>query len=67
MPLADLRYLRVLHRDFEGRTRRGELLCHRDIADDLAAIFRALYLAGYPIAQIRLVDDFDADDVRSME
>lgn len=67
VPLAELRYLRVLHRDFEGRTRRGELLCHRDIADDLAAIFRALYLAGYPIAQMRLVDDFDADDVRSME
>lgn len=64
---ADLRYLKVLHRDFEGRTRRGELICHRDIADDLAAIFRALYEAGYPITQMRLVDDFGADDTRSME
>ncbi|MDE7123846.1 MAG: hypothetical protein K2N93_06045, partial [Alistipes sp.] len=55
VPLADLRYLRLLHRDFEGRVRRGEMICHRDIADDLTAIFRALYDAGYPIARMVLI------------
>ncbi len=65
--LADLRYLRVLHRDFEGRTLCGEMICHREIADDLLAIFRALYDARYPIARMVLIDDYDADDTRSME
>ena len=64
--LSELRYLRVLHVDAEGQTRAGELICHREIADDLLAIFRTLYEAGYPIERMVLVDDYGADDERSM-
>ena len=63
----DLRYLQLLHIDFEGHTRQGELICHRSIADDLLDIFRQLYEAGYPIRSIRLMDDFDGSDEASME
>lgn len=67
VPLGELRYLRVLHHDFEGHVRRGEMICHREVADDLLAIFRALYDARYPIARMVLIDEYDADDTRSME
>ena len=63
---ASLRYLRVRHVDFDGREQTGEMVCHRDIAEDLLFIFKALYEARYPIASIRLIDDFGASDEASM-
>ena len=66
LPREDLRYLRVLHKDLEGNTKEGELICNAYIAEDLLDIFRALYENGYPIEKIRLVDEYDADDLRSM-
>ncbi len=62
----DLRYLHVLHYDAVGEVHEGEIVCHRDVADDLLSIFRALYDARYPIEKIRLVDDYAGDDERSM-
>jgi len=63
---SDLRYVRLLHYDFNGRVQRGELVCNAAIAADLVDIFRKLYEARYPIASVRLIDDFGADDERSM-
>ena len=62
----DLRYLHLLHRDLEGETREGEMVCNVHIAETLLAIFRELYEAGYPIEKIRLVDEYDAVDELSM-
>ena len=42
------------------------MICHKDIAGDVVEIFKALYAARYPIHSIRLADDFDGDDERSM-
>ena len=66
MARADLRYVKVLHYGFDGRIRLGELVCHKTIAAEAAQIFRQLYDARYPIESIRLIDDFGADDERSM-
>ena len=62
----ELRYLTVLHVDIEGHIRRGELVCHRAIAAELLEIFRTLYEVGYPIERMVLIDEYDADDERSM-
>lgn len=67
VPCSDLRYLKVLHYTHDGRIRLGELVCHRSISKDLLAIFRTLYDARYPIERMTLIDDYDADDIRSME
>lgn len=67
IPLQDLRYLRLSYVDFDGNDQIGELVCNKRIAADLLEIFRALYLAGYPIRSIRLIDDFDGSDDASME
>ena len=65
-PRRDLRYLKVLHYNKEGEELEGELICHKDIADDLLAIFRELHCAKYPIERMVLIDEFDADDEASM-
>ncbi len=64
--LEDLRYLRLSHLDFDGREQVGEMVCNKAVADDLLAIFQALYEARYPIRSIRLIDDFEGDDEASM-
>ncbi len=66
VPRADLRYVKVLHYDRDGKVRRGELVCNKLIAPDLLAIFKELYRQRYAIQSVRLIDDFDADDERSM-
>ncbi|MBO4264188.1 MAG: M15 family metallopeptidase [Bacteroidales bacterium] len=66
VPREGLRYLRVLHKDAQGRTLVGEMVVSRSIADDLMEILRALYEASYPIERMVLVDTYDADDERSM-
>ena len=63
----DLRYLRVLHRGFDGETHIGEIVCNKGIAKDLLYIFRQLYEEDYPIEKILLVDEYGGDDELSME
>ena len=63
---ADLRYLRLSHYDAEKRQHVGEMVCNKAIADDLIEIFKELYRQKYPIQRIRLIDDYDASDERSM-
>ncbi|MBQ6920011.1 MAG: M15 family metallopeptidase [Synergistaceae bacterium] len=66
IPVRDLRYVHVLHKDLNGDTHEGELVCNVYIADDVLEIFKGLYEAGYPIEKVRLVDEYDADDETSM-
>lgn len=66
LPLDDLRYIHVLHKDLEGNTHEGEIICNVYIAYDVLDIFMKLYEASYPIEKIRLVDEYDADDELSM-
>ena len=66
LPLDDLRYVHVLHKDIDGKTHSGEIICNVHIAHDVLDIFMKLYEAGYPIEKIRLVDEYDADDETSM-
>ena len=53
----DLCYVRVLHYDFNGKERDGELICNKAIAQDLVEIFYELYRNEYQIEQIRLIDE----------
>lgn len=66
VPREDLRYLRLLHRDIDGRARVGEMVVAKGIAQDVLDIFRQLYEASYPIESVLLVDRFGGDDERSM-
>lgn len=63
----DLRYVHVLHYNFDGEITEGELLCNVAIAQDLVEIFYELYKAEYQIEKIRLIDAYNGDDELSME
>lgn len=67
VPYEDLRYLNILYVDFHRETQVGEIICNQAIAQDLVEIFYELYLAGYPLESVRLVDEFGGDDTLSME
>lgn len=64
----DLRYIRLLYVDFEGTVREGEIMVNVRLADEVMSLFYELFLAEYPLASVRLVDDYGepADDDRSM-
>ena len=66
IPLEDLRYLHVLHKDLSGKILEGELICNVKIAEPLTDIFQKLYAENYPIEKIRLIDEYAADDELSM-
>ncbi|NLJ96656.1 MAG: M15 family metallopeptidase [Clostridiales bacterium] len=67
IPLRDLRYIRVLHRGFDGKTHIGEMIVNKAIALDVIDIFKELYRISYPIEKMLLIDEYDADDIKSME
>ena len=67
VPRSDLRYLKVLHRNIEGETVLGELVCNKAVAADFIDIFRTLYDARYPIERMVLIDNYNAQDDPSME
>jgi len=56
----------LTYRGFDGGVHSGELVLNADAVDAVTRAFRALFEAGYPIASMRLVDDFGADDDASM-
>ena len=64
----DLRYVRVLYVDFDGAEQEGELMVHRQVANDVIDIFYKLYQKRYQLASVKLVDDFGqpGDDGNSM-
>lgn len=64
---SDLRYVIVSYWDYNGQEQLGELIVHHLVADDICAIFSELYDARFPIASMRLIDDFNADDESSMQ
>ncbi len=61
-----LAYLLLDHVTFDGGAATGELVVAAAIAARTCELFRALFAIGFPIRQIRLVDDFAASDDASM-
>ena len=61
-----LRLLTVSHWGFDGDVHRGKLVVHEDVAEVVLRVFRRLFEARFPIARMRLVDAYGADDQRSM-
>ena len=64
--LSALRLVTLRHWNFDGGVRRGELVVHRAHARRIVTVFRKLFGRRFPIARMRLVDAYRADDDRSM-
>jgi len=65
--LDNLRYLRVNHIDFKGKTVTGEIIVHRDVSKEVTDIFESLYKIAYPVYKMKLVSDYKGNDWQSIE
>jgi hypothetical protein len=65
--LDDLSYVQVAYWGFDYKEHMGELIVHKAVAQEIAEIFEELYEAKFPIEKITLIDEYGADDTRSME
>lgn len=63
---GDLRYVKVKYYNFNGKIKTGELIVNKKIAKKAVKIFYELFQIKYPIQRIRLVDEYQADDEKSM-
>ena len=66
VPVGQLRYVKLLHYNFDGNPQMGELVCNKAITSDIIDIFKNLYDEHYQIGRMVLADEYDADDERSM-
>ena len=61
-----LRVLTLSHWDFAGAVQTGQLVVAAAVADEVVAIFAALYQLRFPIACMRPVELYGGDDDASM-
>lgn len=54
--LSDLRYLTIGFWGYDSKKHLGEMIVHKDIAQEVIEIFRELFSARFPIEKMRLVD-----------
>jgi len=52
--LSELRLVTVPYVDFDGLTREGQIIVHRDVAGSVSTVFRKLYELKFPIRHMRL-------------
>lgn len=64
--IDELSYVQILHYDFNGEVKVGELIVNDKLAKEVTEIFYELYKEKYPIASVKLVDEYGGDDETSM-
>jgi hypothetical protein len=53
--LDELRHVVITFVGFDERTHTGELIVHRDVAEDVVEVFRRLHAARFPLEEVRLI------------
>lgn len=56
--LGDLRYLKVVHINFDNQIQVGEIIVNAALAEEFLRIFEELFVSGYQIKQMHLVDNY---------
>lgn len=64
--LDSLRYLNMRYVDFDGNVQDGEMIVNKKIARRTLKVFYRLYKMKYPIEKMKLIDEYGADDEKSM-
>ena len=70
--LQDLRYLKMLHYNFNHEIQVGEMIVNAAISRDVLSVFQELFAAEYEIQSMRLIDDYwtgdgDSSDSNSID
>jgi hypothetical protein len=64
--IEDLAYLHIAHFGNDGAVHEGNLVVHRQLASEVLAIFEALFGQRFVIEKMRLIDEYEGSDERSM-
>ncbi|MEM8924874.1 MAG: M15 family metallopeptidase, partial [Actinomycetota bacterium] len=57
----ELLYLRMSFWGFDDRPHLGEMIVHREVADDVVGVFRTLFDARFPIEEMRVTEASELD------
>ncbi|MGI8426143.1 MAG: M15 family metallopeptidase [Actinomycetota bacterium] len=67
VPVSDLRLATVSFWGFDSKVRRGELVVHQDQAAGVVSVMQKLFDERFPIDKMELIDNYQADDDKSVE
>ncbi len=65
--ITELVFIKLLYWGFDDQEHIGELIVHYEVVSDILKIFRELFLAHFPIEQMKPIYEFNNDDEFSME
>jgi len=65
-PIENLAYLTLSYWGFDNKPHQGELIVHKDLAQETLDIFKELYQKKYPIEKMQPIDAYQGDDNASM-
>lgn len=65
--LGNLRSIHLSHYDFSGGVRQGHLIMHESVTSEIIEIFKGLFEAKFPIEKMALIDEYEANDEKSMQ
>ena len=65
--LEDLSYLRIAHWGYDDKVHTGELIVHEAYAAGVEKVFKELFRQKFLVERMRLVDEYEGDDNRSMQ
>ena len=65
--LSDLRYMKVLHYNFDHQVQVGELIVNRELVPDFQEIFQELFEHEYEIQSMYLIDNYWTGDGASSD
>ena len=67
VPLEDLRYLKIRYWGFDDKYHDdGEIVVHFHIEGEVSELFEELCEKQFPIKSLRLIEDFQSNDEKSM-
>lgn len=65
--LDELRSVKVTYWGFDGEAYVGNIMIHKDLAEDIRDVFKELYEGEFPLEEVKPIYHYDGDDNASME
>ena len=65
--LEDLRYLKMIHYNFDHEVQVGEMIVNADVSEDVINIFKELFAIEYEVESMYLIDNYWAGDGESSD
>lgn len=67
IPLNDLRYLVIPFWNFKNQMSSGEMIVHKDVAEEVVAVFKELFEGHFAIEKMNLIDHYFKDNIKRSE